>query len=428
MNISSARDSLSTALGHRFFYGWVIVAVAGLGIFASGPGQSHMFSVFVGPISEDLGLSKAVIASAYGSATLVSAFLLPYMGALVDRHGPRRMMLWIVLLLGAACMLFGAAGGLLTLVLAFGLLRFLGQGSLMMNCANLVGQWFNRRRGLAASLMALGFAASMALHPPLALFLIQEIGWRQAWLVLGLLTWAVMLPPVLLLVYDKPEDRGLEPDGDAAIKRSDSPSHSIDGLSLTEALRTPTFYVLMAGWFGMSMLVTTLHFYQVTVLTGQGVAPELAASAFSISAVLMAAAMPLVGRSFDRFRTRYVFIAGLLVTAASITSVTFAHDVWTVLVYAGLFGVNNAFTLTMFGYLMPRYFGRRHLGRLQGAGQTVGVLGASVGPLPVGVALDVLGDPTMTLRLLALYPCLCAAAALLLLRTPRGVTYPPHLE
>lgn len=427
MTIANARESLSTALGHRLFYGWVVVAVAGLGIFASGPGQSHTFSVFIGPISAELGLSKTAIASAYGSATLVSAFLLPYMGGLVDRYGPRRMALWIVVLLGAACMVFGAAGGLPSLVLAFGLLRFLGQGSLMMTCANLVGQWFNRRRGMAASLMALGFAASMALHPPLALNLIQEIGWRQAWLVLGLLTWALMLPPVLLLVYDRPEDRGLEPDGDAP-PAADAPTVSIDGLSLPEALRTPTFYVLTSGWFGMSMLVTTLHFYQVTVLTGRGVAPELAASAFTISAILMAAAMPLVGRSFDRFRTRYVFIAGLLVTAASIISITVADGFWTVLLYAGLFGVNNAFTLTIFGYLMPRYFGRRHLGRLQGAGQTIGVIGASVGPLPVGLAIDVLGDPTTALWLLALYPCLCAVAALLLLRTPPGVTHPPHLE
>jgi hypothetical protein len=82
----------------------------------------------------------------------------------------------------------------------------------------------------------------------------------------------------------------------------------------------------------------------------------------------------------------------------------------------------------MFGYLMPRYFGRKHLGSLQGTGQLVAVIGASLGPLPVGLAFDYLDSPTLTLRVLALYPLACAVAAALYLRTPAGVSHPKHLE
>src|SRR5919106_35609 len=216
MSALALRERLFASLSRRAFYGWTVLTVAGLGIFASGPGQSHTFSVFVGPIGRDLGLSSAAIASAYGAATLLAAFCLPYMGKLVDRHGPRRMAIIVTVLLGLACMLFGAAAGLLTLALGFAALRFLGQGSLMMSCANLVAQWFSRKRGLAMSLMALGFGVSMAVHPPLGQFLVAELGWRRAWVVMGLLTWLIMLPPLLLLVYDKPEDRGLHPDGVAS--------------------------------------------------------------------------------------------------------------------------------------------------------------------------------------------------------------------
>lgn len=421
------RDRLFAALGARAFYGWTILAVAGLGIFASGPGQSHTFSVFVGPIGEDLGLSKAAIAGAYGLATLAAAFLLPRMGRLVDRHGPRRMTLLVALGLGLACMAFGAVGGIVTLALGFGALRFLGQGSLMMNCANLVAQWFSRKRGFAMGLMALGFAASMAVHPPLGQFLIAQFGWRWAWVILGLATWLILLPPVLLLAIDKPEDRGLRPDGEAALAAGQAAS-AIDGLALREALRTPTFYLLTAGWFAMSMLVTTLHFYQVSILTAQGVAADVAARVFPVSALVLAAAMPLVGRLFDRVRTRYVFAAGLTVQAAALFGVTLVSDLSSAIAYAALFGLNNAFSLTMFGYLMPRYFGRKHVGSLQGTGQMVAVVGASLGPLPVGFAFDYLGSPTLVLRLLALYPLACAVAAALFLRTPAGVSHPKHLE
>ncbi|HEU4646908.1 MAG TPA: MFS transporter [Burkholderiales bacterium] len=421
------RDRLFAALGARAFYGWTILAVAGLGIFASGPGQSHTFSVFVGPIGEDLGLSKAAIAGAYGLATLAAAFLLPKMGRLVDRYGPRRMMFVVTLGLGFACLAFGAAGGIVTLALGFGALRFLGQGSLMMNSANLVAQWFSRKRGFAMGLMSLGFAASMAVHPPLGQFLIAQVGWRWAWVILGLMTWLILLPPVLLLLVDKPEDKGLRPDGDAA-PAAGTAAPAIDGLALREALRTSTFYLLVVGWFSMSMLITTLHFYQVSILTAQGVSAEIAARVFPVSALVLAVSMPFVGRLFDRVRTRYVFATGLTILAAALLGVTLVSDLSSAIAYAALFGLNNAFSLTMFGYLMPRYFGRKHLGSLQGTGQMVAVVGASLGPLPVGLAFDYLDSPTLVLRLLALYPLACAVAAALFLRTPAGVTHPKHLE
>src|SRR3990170_6734916 len=322
MSDGAVRAAIFAAMGKRWFYGWTILAVAGLGIFATGPGQSHNFSVFVGPIAEDLGLSKASIASAYGLATLVAAFCLPYMGRLVDRFGARRTTTVVVLLLGAAALAFGAVGGLASLALGFAALRFLGHGSLMLNCASLVSQWFSRRRGFALGLMALGFAASMAIHPPLGQYLVETLGWRQAWVVLGLLTWALLLPPILLLVHDRPEDKGLRPDGDppeTAVAGADSDATTgLTGLTLREALGTPAFYIVGAGFLTTTMMATALHFYQVSILGAQGVAPEIAARLFPVSALTMVVAMPVVGRLFDRWRTRRVFAGGLLVTGGAL--------------------------------------------------------------------------------------------------------------
>ncbi len=424
---ASVRDAALASVNPRFFYGWLVLAVAGMAIFVSGPGQSHTFSVFVGPIGADLGLSKSEIASAYGLATLVAAFLLPRMGKFVDKLGPRRMLATIALLLGIACIAFGAVGGIVSLAIGFGALRFLGQGSLMLTSANLVAQWFSRKRGFALSLMALGFALSMAVHPPLGEWLIEAYGWRWAWVILGLTTWLLLLPPVLLLVHNKPEAVGLRPDGDAAPAEGET-QPEIDGLDLKQGLRTPAFYLLTLGWFAIAMLVTTLHFYQVSVLNHIGVGREIAARVFPISALSMVLTMPLVGRMFDRYKTRYVFAAGLIALALALVGITLVRDLPTAVAYAFVFGVTNAFSMTMFGYLMPRYFGRKHLGSLQGAGQLVAVVGASLGPLPVGLAFDFLGSPLLTLQLLAIYPVICAVIAVLFLRTPAGVSHPSYLE
>ena len=141
--------------------------------------------MFIVPISEDLGISRTAVASSYAVATLVAALGLPYVGRLIDRFGARRVVLAVTVLFGVAAVAFGQVASLFWLTVGFGALRFLGQGSLMLSCANLVAQWFDRNRGFALSLMALGFAASMAVHPPLAQWLTDQLGWREAWLWLG---------------------------------------------------------------------------------------------------------------------------------------------------------------------------------------------------------------------------------------------------
>lgn len=420
----------SKPLGFKFFYGWVIVGVASFGVFSSGPGQSHTFSAFIGPISSELGISSATIATAYGLATLAAAFALPYMGRLVDRYGPRTMLFAIVAALGAACLFFGAAPGFVWLAIGFGLLRFFGQGSLMLACANLVSQWFEKSRGLAMSLMALGFGVSMAVHPPLSQFLIESFGWRTAWVVLAVITWATMLPAVFFLVRNTPESLGLRPDGVVTEAGDEAAGQQapVKGMTLQDALGTATFYILAAGWCAVAMLVTTLHFYQVTILTDQGLTTEAAAFTFTISAVVMVVSMPLVGRIFDTVKTRYVIAFALLITATSLISITFATTPASAAVYAVFFGINNALSMTMFGYVWPRYFGRKHLGSIQGTGQMVGVVGASLGPLPIGLAYDLVGDATWTLVALATVPLVIAVVTAIGLRTPEIVGADPRLE
>ena len=419
MGISAIRNSIFEALSQKFFYGWTMLFVAGLGIFTSGAGQSHTFAVFFLPIQEDLGVSSGEVASAYAFATLIASFGLPFMGRLVDKHGPRRMTLVVVGLLGLACFFFGAAANLLWLGLGFMGLRFLGQGSLMLNSSNMVAKWFDRKRGFALGLMALGFAVSMAVHPFIGQLLIENFGWRNAWFALGLVTWLTMLPPVLMLVHNTPEAVGLRPDGEAPAEGAATNSAANKGLTLGEALRTPSFHIVWIGMFSISMLVTVCHLFQVAIFASHQLSAYIATAAFAVSAVTMVACMPLVGRILDRFPTRYVFAAGMLITATSLVAATLVRDLPTAVVYAFIFGANNAFSMTLFGYMWPRYFGRLHLGSVQGAGQMIGVVGASAGAPAVGFAHDLMGGFEVPLQMMAIYPAVWAVVVIFTLRTPR---------
>ena len=424
--IENVRQKIVRSVSERYYYGWTMVGVAALCLFCSGPGQSHTFSVFIKPITESLGVSKASIASAYAMATLAAAFLLPRAGKLLDVHGPRKTLIAVSLVLGLACMFFGAAASYLWLALGFALLRFMGQGATMMSSANLVSQWFQAKRGFAMSLMGFGFAASMAIHPLLGEWLIGAVGWRMAWVALGLLTWVLMLPVLVFLVHDKPESLGMRIDG-GKVEESDE-EQLLTGLAGHEARRELAFYLLCLVWFVIGGLVTVLHFFQVTVLSDQGLDSSAAARLFSVSALTAVLAMPFIGKLYDTVKTRFVIATAMFLIALALFMITQVQGLSTGIAYAVVFGLCNAFMLTMFGYIWPRYFGRAHLGSIQGQGQMLGVVGASLAPVPVGYAIDQFGRADSTLWALAVVAVITGIVTIVFLRTPAGVEFPPELE
>ena len=166
------------------------------------------------------------------------------------------------------------------------------------------------------------------------------------------------------------------------------------------------------------MLVTSLHVENKGILTRHGLDPQTATLMFTVSGLMAAISMPVIGRMLDRYRTDWMFSGGLLVMCISLISVTFVEGISSAVVYAMIFGLNNGVTMTYFSFFWPHFFGRKHLGSIQGVGQMIGVVGASIGPLPLALAVDFLGDYDMTLRYLAILPAVFSIVALFL-RTPQ---------
>jgi len=276
------------------------------------------------------------------------------------------------------------------------------------------------------SLMAFGFSASMAVHPPLAQWLIDHVGWRSAWLWLGLMTWVLLIPLIVILIQNKPEDLGLLPDGrrraDDLGEGSATPdADSADvGLTVKQAVRTPAFWIIAMTLATFSAVVTGLFFHQVSIFESAGLSPQVAAWTFSVSAIVMVLTMPILGHMLDRLPTRPMFAAATLTMTLVLLCLVFVRDIPSAIVYSVAFGINNAAIHTHMSFLWPRFFGRRYLGSIQGTATTIGVIGASIGPLPLGIAFDMFGSYTGALITLAILPVLCATAVLLM--------EPPRLE
>ena len=474
-------DTFVRRIDRRFFFGWLMVAAGALILFASGPGQSHTFGVFLTEVARDLRLSHTEVSFAYGAATLAAAFGLPFAGRHVDRRGARRVLAIVSILLGFAAIAFGFVNGLVVLALGFAAVRYFGQGCLFLCANNVVAQWFERRRGFALSLVWLGFSASVALHPPFAQWLIETVGWREAWLWLGLSSWALLFP-VLWLVRNRPEDVGLRPDGgptggpppepwtdprpgaaspatsrvephepaagsevdvgvdadagasaDANLLREAetasgasagsgasprSEPPEITGLTLRQALRTSAFWIVAAGLSLIALLMTGLFFHQVAIFQLRGLDTHVATRVFAMTAITSVVSAPVLGRIMDRAPSRLVFAGALCVMAAALLALHLVHDVTTAVTYAIVFGLANASMQVNVGYLWADYFGRRRLGSIQGSGQTALIVGASLGPLPFSLSRDLTGDYSAALVGSAVLSVLAALAAAAFLRYP----------
>ncbi|MEE8394686.1 MAG: MFS transporter, partial [bacterium] len=404
-----------------FFYGWVLVGVGFMGFLASGAGQSFTVSTFVGPITGEFGLSRTSFFSAYGLGTLTAAAALMYVGRLIDRIGPRLMLAGVGFLLGFSAMLFSLVGGLVTLFVGFTALRLFGQGSMMLCSTNLTSQWFIRRRGLALSLVNLGFALGSAAYPASIQWLIGQQGWRSAWLWLGGATWVLVVPAALLLVRNRPEAVGLLPDGDPAAAPGEQPGGAPEttetpSWELREALRTPQFWIMSFAMAVPSGLITGMVVIHISYFSEMGLSPQAAANIFTVIAASMVACTLGFGWLLDRYPTRFVVALGLLAMAAAMLVMFFANSPALAAGYGVAMGAAQGAMMTMSNYVWPRYFGRKHLGSVQGAAFTIVIFGAAVGPLPFGRGFDLLGGYREVLLGLVIVPV--AAAALVFFTRP----------
>lgn len=395
---------------HRPFYGWWIILVGALIAFSSGPGQSYVFSVFLDSIIEDSGLTRTTVSAIYTAGTGLSALMVLLVSRLADRFGPRVVVTLVAFGVGVVCFGMAFATGALAFFVFFAALRALGQGSLPINATLLTAQWFVRRRGRAMALMGLGFAFSNALLPPFARWLIDAFDWRDAYMVLGVMVWILVIPAALLVVRDTPEQLGLHPDG-----APEAPEFEPGGAPLRPGERdhrkifsTSTFWLLALPMATPGLVITALVFHQTSIFEERGLSANLAAGVFVAYSIASAGISLAAGLVIDRLGPKKIFAAGMLfLFLGTVLAGVIATPAQAAL-YAAILGLSGGVQQLVSGVTWAHFYGRRGLGRVQGAAATVTITGAAIGPLPLAAMHSLTGSYTAGLVLLATLPILAA--------------------
>ena len=385
-----------------FFYGWVIVAVATLALVVSNGLSIGGIPVFYKAIREDFVASGAVAADraesfiAFG-ATLTFFFagiLSPLAGWLIQRFRLRKLMLVGCLLLGLGLIAHSQTNNALVVYAARAVMGFSLCLVGVLPSIVLVSNWFVRRRGLALGILLTGTSIGGVAIPQIATPLITSYGWRTAMVVVSLLIWLILVPAIIFLVKDRPGDIGILPDGEE-LAESEKASVSVRGLTLSDALRTPLFWVLA--------LCAAAVFYPIFVATQQVIlqAAKIGLSAqqssFGLSTLFFVSVTGkfLFGFLSDRFPPTRVMIACCLVMFAS-TLILLDLNSSTVFAFLIPFGFGYGGTFVLLQRIAADYFGNRDYPKILGVLIVIETVGASLGGLVTGRLADAAGGDYTT--------------------------------
>ena len=404
--MTGASTGIAPGPSRRVFYGWFIVAAAGLIVFSSGPGQSYVFAVFIDPIIEDTGLSRTGISALYLASTLLSAVLVTFVSRLADRYGPRIMLVVGGLGLGAACFGMATATYIFLFFIAFASLRALGQGSILINCVLLVNQWFVSRRGRAIGLMTLGSMLSIALYPSFARYLIDIIGWREAYGLLGVVAIGVIVPVAILFVRNRPEDVGLFPDGSSSPPISETRQAAARSRRTAGVYTSPAFWLLAISLSSPSLITTGLMFHQASIFQENGLSATLAAGAFAVFSVSSGASSLIAGFVSDRVGPKAILIFSMSTLLVTLLLGVLTNSLFMAVLYVVMMGISSGFYIIVLGTIWAHYYGRHGLGRVQGPAMTVSVCASAVGPLPLAMFQELTGTYTVGMLAMMTLPVL----------------------
>ncbi len=368
------------------FFGWGVIGASVLVSMAQVPMYGPVLSLFVKPIGDDLGWSRGEISLAFAVGSLFGTGASLIVGRLVDRHGAR------VAVVIAGMVITGALLGLAVMPelwhfwVRIGVGRTAALAGISLGTSVAAAKWFVRKRGRAVSLLGVGLRSGQALFPLFITPIIIALSWRHAYAMLASIAFVFIVIPAWLFIRRRPEDMGLLPDGDGAIGGPDEAEALVQEVSwtLAEARRTPAFWLLITAMSLVFFAQTGTNLHAVASFQDRGVADELAGLFVFLFAGTAAVSAYGWGVLMDRYHIRWVALVATLAFVAAMSVLVFADTITLAVLFAVLFGLGAGGWTASQTLLFSNYFGRGHLGSIQGFAQALAAPLGAAGPLAAG--------------------------------------------
>lgn len=401
--------------GDKLFYGWIVV-IAFLVIGTLLYGLRVNYGVFFKSIAGEFTLSRAETSSIYSAYMIFGCIFAFICGWALDRYGPRAILLIMGACAGLSLLLTSQANAMWQLFLTYSLLLSMGTGAMATMMMSTVSRWFDRRRGLAIGIAGSGSGWGQVFMAPFATYLILNFNWRIALIIIGLITWLIVIPSSRF-VKKEPREIGAIPDGtkpDTQKNINEQIQSSPEDLSLLQAFRTRSFWLITFVWGAYSFCMFLLLTHLVPHVTDMGFTAVEAALVMSLIGGANIGGKVIFGIATDRMGKKPIAIISFLLLAGAFVWLLWARQLWMI------YGIGLAFGLSWGGFststvaLVGDTFGVARSGAIFGALEIGFGLGAALGPAIAGHIFDVYHSYSLAFLTAAVIMFLMSFAILLI--------------
>jgi MFS family permease len=392
----------------RPYYGWAVLLVAAAAMVGTLPGRTQGLGLITEPLLADLKIGRVEYAQLNLWATLIGSAGAIGVGRFIDRFGARIVLTTVALGLGVVVCTMSRISSFVELAVMITLTRALGQSALSVISLAMIGQWFVRRIDMAMAIYSIVMSIGFMIAFPVVGSLVQSAGWRFAWFSIGAAIVAALAPLALLVVRRNPESIGLRPDGVLGTQTQDlqpgnpgTRNPEPPGYSLREALFTSAFWVFAIGAALYGLVASGIGLFNESILAERGFGPSIYYQTLVVTALFGLAGNFIGGWLAGFILLNRLMATSLLILAVGLLALPHVSTLTLVMVWATLMGIGGGFVMVLFFSVWPRLYGRRELGRIQGAAQAMTVLFSAIGPLLLAACLEMTGSYRAVFYILA---------------------------
>jgi MFS family permease len=366
---------------------WRLLLFGFLMTFWSSPGQTFLISLFSGEIRAEMGLSDGEFAGIYSLATLTSAVVVIWSGALADRIDLKKLSLFVVCGLAIGCAMMAFSDTVILLLLSLFLLRQFGQALMFIISSTAMVRYLDEHKGKANALAGMGYTVAEAVMPGLLVALLLWVGWRQSWLVAGALLLIFMLPATFYLLRDQHQRHQRY---QSRLDSEDKAEGTVRRRQWTraEVIRDPLFYLFAPGLMSQPLMFTGFIFHQVHLVETKGWSLISWAALFSLYATVSVATKLICGPLIDRYGAIRMIPLVALPMGVGLVILALAENLWWGGVFLVLTGITVGFQSTAVAPFWSEMYGNKHLGAIKSLGAAAMVFCTALSPVVIGWQID----------------------------------------